>query len=465
VNSAWLRQGLRVVVIGLLTAAPFAFGAVEPWAYFSLIGIAAATGVLSWAHAHWARSHGVQVARVPQTRLLVALIALVAIQIVPLPPAWLSRLSPGSFQYYDFLSLVPVRTWHSISVSPVNTARGLLFLVAMSLLYATVVRDFQESRWRRRLAAAVVVAASVMTVEALIQAGSHDPTRIYGIWKPTWDWAVFGPYVSKNSFAGYVVMAIPLAMAWAGQSLGELREKWRRRRVGWVALGDREGTAMIRSSALVALLIVGLIASRSRGGIMAFVLSALAVPLLLRRRRWAIAAAITLLAGAVVVVALKDVDLAKGAERGLRDSRFAVWQDAIRMAPDFPALGSGLNTFGTIYRRYQRVWPSIWFGEAHNEYLQILIETGVAGFSLFGILLWRLLRTAHGNATQGVIHSGVFGGLLALSFHNLVDFNWQIPANAATFAALAGLAMQEPRLRSRRLDSAEQPRLESASLG
>jgi hypothetical protein len=34
----------------------------------------------------------------------------------------------------------------------------------------------------------------------------------------------------------------------------------------------------------------------------------------------------------------------------------------------------------------------------------------------------------------------VLGALLACCFHNLVDFNWQIPANAATFAALAGVA-------------------------
>ncbi len=38
---------------------------------------------------------------------------------------------------------------------------------------------------------------------------------------------------------------------------------------------------------------------------------------------------------------------------------------------------------------------------------------------------------------------GLFGGLLALAVHALVDFNWQIPANAATYVALAALAFRE----------------------
>jgi hypothetical protein len=36
--------------------------------------------------------------------------------------------------------------------------------------------------------------------------------------------------------------------------------------------------------------------------------------------------------------------------------------------------------------------------------------------------------------------SGLFGALAGFAFHELVDFNGQIPANAATFVALAALA-------------------------
>jgi O-antigen ligase len=281
-----------------------------------------------------------------------------------------------------------------------------------------------------------------MTLEALVQAASSDPERIYGIWKPTWAWAVFGPYVNKNHFAGYVVMAIPLAMASAQSALRELSRGWRRRRIGWLALGDQAGHAFVRRAAVSMALIVGVLVSRSRGGVMAFVLSTLGAPLLLKRRLWAVAVLVVLALGAMGL--LGTGGLTSYATRGLQDPRLVMWPDALRMVPDFPAFGSGMNTFGSAYPRYQRVWTSVWFGQAHNEYLQALLDMGAAGLVLVTALLLRLVAGATRHAAASVIGIGVLGSLLASAIHNLVDFNWQIPANAATFAMLAGLAMQDP---------------------
>jgi hypothetical protein len=41
---------------------------------------------------------------------------------------------------------------------------------------------------------------------------------------------------------------------------------------------------------------------------------------------------------------------------------------------------------------------------------------------------------------MGPLDAARLASLLALALHNVVDFNWQVPANAATFVALAGLA-------------------------
>jgi O-antigen ligase len=349
-------------------------------------------------------------------------------------------VSPGSFAFYDYISLVPLAQWRPISVSPADSLRGLLFLAAMSLLYATAFREFAESRWRRRVVGTIVATAFFMTLEALFQAASSDPERIYGIWKPTWSWGVFGPYVNKNHFAGFVVMAIPLAMASSASAFRDLRRDWRRRRIGWLALGDAAGNAFVRRVAVTLTLIIGVLVSRSRGGAMAFVLSMLAAPLLVKRRLWAVAALGLLAVGAMEMLGTDG--LTRHATRGLQDSRIVVWRDALRMLPDFPVLGSGMNTFGSAYPRYQRVWKSVWFGEAHNEYLQALFDMGALGLVLVAGLLFRLLAAGARNASGSVIGMGVLGGLLASAAHNLVDFNWQIPANAATFATLAGLAMQ-----------------------
>src|SRR5206468_3087542 len=80
-------------------------------------------------------------------------------------------------------------------------------------------------RARRRLAGTVVAVGLVLTVVGLVQARSGRP-GIYGLWRPTFDWAVYGPYVNRNHFAGYMVMAIPLALGFALEALGGLRRAW-----------------------------------------------------------------------------------------------------------------------------------------------------------------------------------------------------------------------------------------------
>ena len=59
------------------------------------------------------------------------------------------------------------------------------------------------------------------------------------------------------------------------------------------------------------------------------------------------------------------------------------------------------------------------------------------------LLVAAAARRRAGGARPRPLDAGVLGAILACCVHNLVDFNWQIPANAATFAALAGVLMRE----------------------
>jgi O-antigen ligase len=254
---------------------------------------------------------------------------------------------------------------------------------------------------------------------------------------------VFGPYVSRNHFAGYLAMAIPLAMGFTMEAALSLHRDWSRRIYRrWVALGGPAGNAVLRRLAVATVLVVGLFASHSRGGLLAFAVSALAILFALPRAR---GAALVFLV-AIVLVGVGVVDLGitrKGfADRGVKSSRLEMWQDALHMYPDFPLLGAGFNAFGTSYTGYQSVARSQWYGEAHNEYLQALLDTGTVGALLVAALVMRLLRSALRAAAKSPLDAGLLGALLACCAHNLVDFNWQIPANAATFAAIAGVAVR-----------------------
>jgi O-antigen ligase len=233
-------------------------------------------------------------------------------------------------------------------------------------------------------------------------------------------------------------MATAVALGLALEALARLRTAWARRRRGFLALGDREGNAAVRACAVVMVLVAGLAASTSRGGISAFAAAALLLPFASRRRGPTALAVAGLVATGVAWIGLGGYFSAF--TRGFRASRVDLWADMARMWPAFPVFGDGWNAFPTAYAGYQTVWRTDWIGEAHNEYLQVLLDAGVLGAALVLALLAVLARAALERARMSAVDLGVFGALAALAFHNLVDFNWQIPANAATWVALAALA-------------------------
>ena len=185
-------------------------------------------------------------------------------------------LSPGSWALYDQTSLLrPLVAWKPISVSPPDTLRGLAFLAAFLLLAIAVQLELAEGRWRRRLLRTVVYTGLALTIVALLQAVSPEPRRLWGVWQPRWDWAVFGPYVNRNHFAGYLVMAAALALGFALEALARVRTAWTKRRRRLLLFGEAEGQALLRAAAVVMVTVAGLVASRSRGGVSAFAFAAL----------------------------------------------------------------------------------------------------------------------------------------------------------------------------------------------
>jgi O-antigen ligase len=436
------RAAVRWTVVITLGLAPLAFGGLYAAAYIPLLTVAFLAGTYSLYRERQLRRDGVAVAPLPGERAWLVLAALVAFQLVPMPPWLLSILSPGSYSFHNDRLLVPLSAWKPITASPADTARGLAFVVGLGLLYRTVYREIDQPQWRRRLVYAVVAAGFLLTIEALVQR-AYSANVIYGLYRPRYDWAVFGPYPNPNLFAGYMLMAVPLGIALCAESLDRLRHAWgRRRRRAWLALGDPEGSAFFRRVAIAMVLVIGLLATGSRGGLLGFAAAGAALLYAARKRRGMLVALV--LVGAIGIGWIGLSEHRRGfITRGMQ-GRAEIWRDCARMVPPHLVFGAGFNAFGTSYLPYQTVWTSTWVGAAHNDYLQVLIDLGVAGAAAGGVLLFVLLRRAHRSAAQGAVHAGLFASLVAVLAHNLVDMNWQIAANAATFVALAGLAVQAP---------------------
>ncbi len=438
---------LRIAILLMLAVGPFLAGAVHEPVFIPLLVGCALVGAAAWWRSRAAARAGRAVPPVPGWPLLLAWHGLVVLQLLPLPLPLLRLVSPGSYAYYDHVLLDPSGAWRPISVSPPDTLRGLAFLASFSLLYLAVFREMSQRPWRGRLLRTVVGVGLAITVIAFVQAVSAEPHRLYGLWQPRYDWAVFGPYVNHSHFAGYLLMAAPLAIGFALDSLGRLRSAWHRRRFGFLALGDHEGNAAIRAAAAVVVLVAGIVAAGSRGATGAFLATALLLPFAARQRRRAALAVVGLAGLGVALIGLGGF-LSALETRGIQRSRFDLWTDMLPMVPRFPIFGTGLDAFSTAYAGYQtvsKVGPD-WVGEAHNEYLQALLDTGLVGAALVLAMLAIVFGHALPRARHSAVDLGVFAALLAVALHNLVDFNWQIPANAATWVALAAVASR-PRWR------------------
>jgi O-antigen ligase len=136
--------------------------------------------------------------------------------------------------------------------------------------------------------------------------------------------------------------------------------------------------------------------------------------------------------------------------------RLTIDRDCLRMLREKPILGWGLGTFPVVYPQFRSFYTSFFVNEAHNDYLQLLVEAGIVGF---GIALWFLVATFRGAAVKlenwtetvnGTLTVAALLGCIGILIHSFLDFNLQISANAALFYVLCAIAAAGPFQESQR---------------
>ena len=466
----------------LIVWGALAFGAVYPWAWRPLITGCAVVGAASWLVA---RRRG---ARAHDRALLAALgcVALAAaVQLMPMPRSTRLLLSPSTekllidqdIDYASAARLTGVADDGSmaqvpaalperpLSINPDATARALVMLVGLTLLLAGLTRLLSITG-ARRLVTGVVAFGAALALFGIVQRavlGDHawGGMLIYGFWKPINPLTTpFGPFVNKNHFAGWMLMGLPLAM---GLGLGWAERTQQRGGSGWrgmlLRLSSPDG-GMLQLAALATMVMgVSLLVVRSRSGIAAFVLSMIIAGGVVGRRagggrsRWlALGVVAAMLLG---VFALADADVTGRFRSGSVGLRRVIWRDSAAVVRDFPLVGTGLNTFSTAMLTYQTTQRDQHFQEAHNDYLQILVESGLIGglpaaFAL--VILARAIRrrfvTRQDEAMAYWLRVGATTGLVAIGLQSLVEFSLQMPGNAVFCVVLMAIALHEAPSRS-----------------
>ena len=214
---------------------------------------------------------------------------------------------------------------------------------------------------------------------------------------------------------------------------------------------------------------VSLLMTRSRSGIAGFVLSMMIAGVVVGKRfgtgrfRWLAMGALALMLVGVFTWAGADVtDRFASGSVGLRR---VIWRDSAAVIRDFPLVGTGLNSFGTAMLSYQTTQRDTHFQEAHNDYLQILVEGGLlvaVPAALALMMLARAIRNRFATHQDDSLaywrRVGATTGLVAIGLQSLVEFSLQMPGNAVFCVVLMAIAMHEPPTRhSRRRNGSSPP--------
>jgi O-Antigen ligase len=386
----------------------------------------------------------------------------IALQLVPLPPGLVDRLSPADRPAWQALSLTPVRGALPLSIDLASTVWALGVCGGALLVFVISRKVFQGGGVR-------IVARGVATVGLLLAAEclAQDATgggRMYWRWKPLSEGAPpFGPFVNRNHFATWVVIAAPLCIGYllAHTSVHRRHEReidrstWHKRVLG---LADARSLWL---GASICLMLVALVASLSRAGMAGFV-SALLLGAYLRGRRtgspaatWAIGA--ICLAGVVAAlrVNLADVFQHFGTVGAAATDRLAIWRATWPVVKDFWLTGAGAGTFETAMLVYERT-PSLFrINAAHNHYLQVAAEGGLLiGIPvLVAIYLFvqeSLKALADDDSGMYFLRAGALCGLAGVAVQSLWETGLTTPANAVLAALAAAIVVHRsaPRVRS-----------------
>jgi len=129
------------------------------------------------------------------------------------------------------------------------------------------------------------------------------------------------------------------------------------------------------------------------------------------------------------------------------DLRWPVWEATLKMAGEAPLLGIGLGAFQDAFPLYRPLLVPLgkFVDYAHNDYLQLLAEVGVAGLLLMGWALVSFLlfvvhrwTLRHDPFVRGLTLGGL-GALAAVLAHSTMDFGLHMPANALLVVVLIAL--------------------------
>ena len=416
--------------------------------FLILTGALGAVGGLLWGRMSKVRPEERRLEDRILTAAAICLPAYALLQCIPLPLGIVALFSPARAQLAR--SIEPVlgsQRFASLSVTPAATFTHFLLLAGYAVTMFAA-REFAV-RARRKIwiiAAPVLAGGLLEAALALLQFTSPG------------DNIVKGTFAIRNHLAGFLEMALPLALGFGMAALAGARDREDGGRPNWLRIAG--------GLALAALIFTAGLVTLSRGGFGGIFGSLLVMAVFSAGRGMPVQRRLLIVGGlAVVVIGLLFVatPLSLIARLAQHDSegRLSVWGEGINVVRAYPLVGAGLGGFESAFLKYKVAEGQFIVDYAHNDYLQGLAELGIAGFAMvalfIGSVVVRSARMALGTADSSSSADSPEGmpigsaetrwaglaclaAVVAILIHSAVDFNLYVPANGATFAWICGMA-------------------------
>jgi O-antigen ligase len=451
-NSSAPDKTLFYLFLVLILWLPLPLGSNRPWAWSMMEG-----GVFflmaSWCWLYYLGK--VKLTRVFRQGSIVVFLFLcwlfyLVCQILPLPLHWVDILSSTSASIWQ--SINPDAQQIHLSVDPYMTVVGLLKGVAYFCFFFLVLVLVRERLRVRQLGYVLVISGLFQAVYGGLMTLSGLGYGFFVMSNNALSGKATGTFVNSNHLAGYLEMTLAVGIGLLIASLGSegayTLKQWVRNFFQLLL------SAKARLRLCLVMMVIALVLTHSRMGNMAFFISLLVTGVIgLTLSRHATRSVVVLLISLVLIdifivgswFGLEKVKQELEETSLMTESRDEVSLYTLEQWRDYELTGSGLGSFYSTFPYYRGNDIRGLHRETHNDYLQFATETGQIGMGLLVAIVSISLLAAliaqyrrRDPLMRGVSFAAIMG-ITAILIHSSVDFNLQIPANAATFCLLLAL--------------------------
>lgn len=468
----------RLLVIAMLLISPWWIASVEQLPQLVLFGLAMTSMVMLW------------ITIVPGKRachpfpwlafpVMLGLLMLIA-QTVEIPDWAKPVLAPKQTEMYSAFAepahgellvdgndagKTPVRG--TMDLDGTIRTINLLMLALLSLVLASYFFSARKALVILPLAAAIN--GAVISGYGILQRVKGDK-RLFGYIELDHNGAPFGPFINQNNAAGYLLICLACSIGLIVITFNQPKESgqrpraiitteypiWQRARLH-VGLFLAELNAVKLMSLLMCILVAaGVIATLSRGGLLALALATFAVSVYYSMSLKSFAPLVLTLLLALVVffginslgfgqTMLDRLDSASEIDFVSTEARTRHWTQTSPAIGEFFPMGSGAGSYHNVHRLYRVDSENRIFYFAENQYFQTLVEAGWGGLLLLlsaivllAICVGFLGKFGSSARTQALCVAGIFL-VVSQTITSLFDFGHFIPANTVAMALVSGM--------------------------